>query len=88
MEMPLVAEGSLVRNLYYQEEVEKAVEVDEEVVLPVERGQVMGKVTYIIAGDAIGEVPLIAEHSVGRATLGVKVKYFWALFANWVGGVV
>jgi len=33
-------------------------------------------------------VPLVAEISVGRATLGIKVKYFWALFANWVGGIV
>lgn len=87
-EMPLVSESGLVRNLYHKDEIETVVDLEGDVSLPIERGQVLGKVTFVRGESTIGEVPLVAEISVGRATLGIKVKYFWALFANWVGGIV
>jgi len=59
--------------------IEKTVKMDR-VKAPVKKGDPIGKVWYTLSGAKIGEVPVIADESVGKATFGsalLKVLKEW-----------
>ncbi len=77
----------LVRTLYDEDVVTKTVTVQEKLVLPVVRGQALGKVTFATADGVIGEVDLVAERAIEAPTLGVKLRYVWDRMIRWLGKV-
>lgn len=86
--LPLVTSQALTRTVHVDDEVGRNLTVSPELTLPVEKGQVLGKVSYLVAGEEVGEVDLIASHPIPAPTLGVKVRYFWARFMAWLGNIV
>lgn len=48
-------------------EIEKSVEINEEINAPIEKGQVVGRVIYRLSGEQIAEQNIIAQEEVKRA---------------------
>jgi hypothetical protein len=49
---------------------------------------VLGQVSYQIEGQPVSEVDLVAAEAIEAPTLGIKVRYYWARFAGWLGNIV
>ncbi|MCL5942266.1 MAG: D-alanyl-D-alanine carboxypeptidase [Actinobacteria bacterium] len=82
--LPLVTERELVRTVYADDPIARTVSVADVLVLPIKKGQVLGKVVYTVGGRPAGEVELVAERAVERATLAVKLRYLWDRFKYWL----
>lgn len=85
--LPLVAANSLERAVYIDDVVSKSIEIPTVSPMPVQQGEVLGKISFFVGEREIGSVPLLAGESIQRPTLGVKLSYFWARFRQWVGGL-
>jgi serine-type D-Ala-D-Ala carboxypeptidase (penicillin-binding protein 5/6) len=84
--LPLVTESSLQATVFSGDAAEGKVTVQPNLVLPVEAGQVYGKVQFTVSGRVVGSVNLVAARSVEKVTLGLKLAYFWHRLTKWVGG--
>lgn len=63
----LVTQDSIsktVPNQYNKSDIAYTIEVDPQIVAPINKGQVIGKVIYTLNGEAVGETNLIALKSV------------------------
>lgn len=65
--------------------IEKAIQWDQTLlVAPVEAGQLVGKVTYSLEGNIIGEVPLVAKVSIQKRTL-LETLFSLSAVPYWIG---
>lgn len=90
VKLPLVADRQLVRTVYIGDPVRPKIDSPVDLALPVQQGAVLGKVSYLAGetGRPLGEVNLVALRTVESPTLGIKVRYFWDRFLQWVEGVL
>lgn len=66
-------------------QVEKAIVWDQELIeAPVAVGQVVGKVTYSLDGNTIGEVPLIAKVAIEKRTI-LEAIFSISAIPYWIG---
>ncbi|MCZ7662199.1 MAG: D-alanyl-D-alanine carboxypeptidase [Thermoleophilia bacterium] len=82
--LPLLTDRRLVRTVYADDPVEQTVTVVDQLELPVEKGQTLGKVVYTVGGRPAGEVELVAGTAVEKATLAVKLRFLWDRFKYWL----
>ncbi|MCL4367888.1 MAG: D-alanyl-D-alanine carboxypeptidase [Actinobacteria bacterium] len=75
--LPLAADSGFSISVFGNEQVQQVVEVTQPIKLPVDEGAALGTVRYTVGGRPAGEVKLVAIHSVGPATLGVRLRYLW-----------
>ena len=73
----LVASEAVEAHLFKGQSVTATMVIDRPVVLPVEAGEVFGRVELLVDGADAGSVDLVAEVSVGETTLGQKLS-FWS----------
>jgi serine-type D-Ala-D-Ala carboxypeptidase (penicillin-binding protein 5/6) len=85
--LELVTNTKIDGTVHVDDRLAKQVEVNGPLILPVSRGDVLGKVTFTVGGRSAGEVELVAAESIEAPSLGVKVRYFWARFIAWLGAV-
>lgn len=57
--------------------VEKKLELQEEASAPVERGQQLGKLTYYLGDEMLGEVAVVAENDIAAAGYADYVRRVW-----------
>ena len=62
-------------------DVEEQITLDEVVSAPIEKGQKLGEVTYLLDGEAISTVNLVAKDSVEKINLFTMTK---SIIYNWV----
>jgi D-alanyl-D-alanine carboxypeptidase (penicillin-binding protein 5/6) len=86
--MVLKTDRDLVRTINAEDPIVKTVTVQDHLVLPVTRGQVLGTVTFEAGGNEVGEVQLLADRTIEEATLGVKLRYIWDRMVDWLGKAV
>ncbi len=84
--LELVTERSVDATVLKGDKVTSKVSVQPDLVLPVQAGQVYGKVLYTAEGRQVASVDLVAARSVAKVTLGLKVAYFWHRLTKWLGG--
>ena len=84
--LELVTERSVDASVLKGDKVTSKVSVQPDLVLPVQAGQVYGKVLYTAGGLQVASVDLVAARSVAKVTLGLKVAYFWHRLTKWLGG--
>jgi D-alanyl-D-alanine carboxypeptidase (penicillin-binding protein 5/6) len=84
--LQLVPETAVEMELYKDETLTATVVVDGPVVLPVEAGDVFGRVDLAVDGSVVGSVDLVASQSFGETTLGTKIAYYLTRFGRWVKG--
>ncbi len=84
----LLTESTAEMELYKDDTVTTSVVIDRPLVLPVRAGDIYGQVTMTIAGEAVGEVNLVASASYDEARLGSKVSYYFKRLGRWLGGLV
>jgi D-alanyl-D-alanine carboxypeptidase (penicillin-binding protein 5/6) len=75
-EVRLVAGRTVVASLFEDEVVTRTVRVDQEVVLPVEVGDVYGTIEFTLDGRKMDSVDLVASQPVGQVTIDM-------LLARW-----
>ena len=51
--------------------------IDENIIAPVKKGQVVGKVIYSIKNQKICEIPLISGESIEKVSLKVMINKIW-----------
>lgn len=83
--MPLVAKRQLVRTLLQGQEITKEVLVVDQPELPLEVGDMLGKVRFKADGELVAEVNLISERAVEVPTLLDKLRFWWDRLLHWVG---
>jgi len=88
LRLQLVTETALQATILKGDKVESQVVVDKQLRLPVQAGEVFGRVQYSESGQALGSVNLVAARSIARITLGTKLVYFWHRFTGWLGRVL
>jgi serine-type D-Ala-D-Ala carboxypeptidase (penicillin-binding protein 5/6) len=76
--LQLVAKDKVGMGLSKGQTVTAKVVIDHPVILPVEAGQVFGRVELSVDGQSAGSGDLVASRSVGRPTLGSKIAHFFA----------
>jgi D-alanyl-D-alanine carboxypeptidase (penicillin-binding protein 5/6) len=84
----LITEGAAEMQLYKDDTVTTSIVVDKPLQLPVREGDVYGRVTMTVAGEAVGEVKLVASASYDETRLGSKVAYYFKRLGRWLGGLV
>jgi D-alanyl-D-alanine carboxypeptidase (penicillin-binding protein 5/6) len=82
----LVPETAVGRELYKDESLTATVFIDGPLVLPVEAGEVFGRIEVSVDGSSVSSVDLIASSSFGKTTLGTKIAYYLTRFGRWVKG--
>ncbi|MHB8868720.1 MAG: D-alanyl-D-alanine carboxypeptidase family protein [Thermoleophilia bacterium] len=83
--LTLSTDRELVRTVFAADPITKTVTAQEQLTLPVDEGQTLGKVTFEVAGFVAGEVNLVATRSIEAPTLRVKLTYLWDRMMNWLG---
>lgn len=86
--LKLVAEKPLVRTLYLSDEVSHTIEYPELAPIPVEQGQVLGKLKCTVEDKEVGEVNLVAASEIIKPTLNDKLSYYWTRFSVWLQSLV
>lgn len=66
--------SKIVPNNYNQSHVAHKIEVEQQIVAPINKGQVLGKVTYTLNGESIGETNLIALQSIDEKQVYKIIK--------------
>jgi D-alanyl-D-alanine carboxypeptidase len=84
--LELATERSVDATVLKGDKVTSKVSIQPDLVLPVQAGQVYGKVLYTAGGLQVASVDLVAARSVAKVTLGLKVAYFWHRLTKWLGG--
>lgn len=85
--LKLVTKNGLEATLPQGAKVQSTVSVQTKLTLPVQAGQVLGRVQFTVGGKPVGSVDLVAATSIDKVTLGVKVVYFWHRLVRWLGHV-
>jgi len=80
----LVADKTVGVELYKDDSVTCLVEVDRPLSLPVEAGEVFGRVTLTSGEGTTQTASLVAAQSFGRVTLGAKLVYYWSRLGRWL----
>ncbi|WP_432664253.1 D-alanyl-D-alanine carboxypeptidase family protein [Wukongibacter baidiensis] len=73
----LVTQDSIsktVLNQYNQSDIAYKVEVEPQIVAPINKGQLLGKVTYTLNGENVGETSLIALQSIDEKQIYKIIK--------------
>jgi D-alanyl-D-alanine carboxypeptidase (penicillin-binding protein 5/6) len=83
----LVTERPLEMDVYKDDEMTAVVRLTKTLALPVQAGEVFGRVALMSGGVEVGSVDLVADKSFSEVTLGGKITYYWNRFARWLGGV-
>ncbi|MHB1345138.1 MAG: D-alanyl-D-alanine carboxypeptidase family protein [Thermoleophilia bacterium] len=83
--LTLSTDRELVRTVFAADPITKTVTAQQQLTLPVDEGQTLGKVTFEVAGAVAGEVNLVATRSIEAPTLRVKLTYLWDRMMNWLG---
>jgi D-alanyl-D-alanine carboxypeptidase (penicillin-binding protein 5/6) len=65
-------------NLCAGEEVVVTVTIDSGLTLPVQAGEVLGTLVLTVGGETLKTIPLVADTSCDRPTLGSKLRHFWS----------
>jgi D-alanyl-D-alanine carboxypeptidase (penicillin-binding protein 5/6) len=86
--MVLKTDRDLVRTIHAADPIVKTVTVQERLVLPVTKGQVLGTITFEAGGNEVGEIQLLADRTIEEASLGVKLRYIWDRVVDWLGRAV
>ena len=86
--LSLVTDRSVTCSLVPGDATSTAVQASQVSHLPVAAGTVFGKLTYLVAGQPVGEANLVASASVPRPALKVKFVYFWGGFVAWLRRVL
>jgi len=73
-------------ELYKEDTVTATVTVDRPLVLPVEAGDVFGRVDLSVDGSLVETIDLVVSESIGATTLGTKLVYYLTRFGRWVKG--
>ena len=55
--------------------IERKVSMNENVTAPVKKGDLLGTVTVSMGDESLGEIPIVADESVGRLTFGVTFRW-------------
>jgi D-alanyl-D-alanine carboxypeptidase (penicillin-binding protein 5/6) len=74
--LDLRAAADLLAPVRRGQRVKTKVELPDQVEGPLKKGEGVGAVTAVVDGNAVARVPLLAAHSVGRATTLDKVNAF------------
>lgn len=82
----LVAETTVGMELYKDDTVTATVTVDRPLVLPVQAGDVFGRVELTVDGGLVETIDLVVSESIGETTLGTKLVYYLTRFGRWVKG--
>jgi D-alanyl-D-alanine carboxypeptidase (penicillin-binding protein 5/6) len=82
----LVAQTTVGMELYKDDTVTATVTVDRPLVLPVEAGDVFGRVEVSMDGSLVDSIDLIVSESICDTTLGTKVVYYLTRFGRWIKG--
>ena len=82
----LVARTTVGMELYKEDTVTATVTVDRPLVLPVEAGDVFGRVDLSVDGSLVETIDLVVSESIGETTLGTKLVYYLTRFGRWVKG--
>ncbi|HEX2986710.1 MAG TPA: hypothetical protein VHS06_00830, partial [Chloroflexota bacterium] len=86
--LKLVAEKPLIRTLHLSEVVSKNIEYPELAPVPIEQGQVLGRLVCTVGNKEIGEVNLVAAAPITKPTLNDKLSYYWSRFSGWLQSLV
>jgi D-alanyl-D-alanine carboxypeptidase (penicillin-binding protein 5/6) len=86
--LQLVTADSLQMELYKTETVTVSPVIDRPLTLPVQKGDVFGKVTLTVDGSEVGSVDLVAAQSFEETRLGRKVAYFWGRLGRAIGKIL
>lgn len=87
--LEVVAKADLIDLIEKEkiDKVEKTVIWNQQLIeAPIDAGQVVGKITYTIDGDSIGEVPLIAKVGIEKRTL-IEAVFSASALPYWIGVV-
>lgn len=57
--------------------VEQRAVFEEQIISPVKRGQVLGKVIYSVGGEEVGEVPIVSMEDIRRVDFGIMFDKIW-----------
>lgn len=75
--LDLITQGSvskIVQNEYNKSDIEQTIEVNPEIKAPINKGEVLGKVTYSLNGEIIGETNLLAREFIDEKQIYKAVK--------------
>jgi D-alanyl-D-alanine carboxypeptidase (penicillin-binding protein 5/6) len=76
--LQLVAKEKVGKQLSKGQSLTAKVVIDRAIVLPVEAGQVAGRVELSVDGQAAGSVDLVTSRAAHKPTLGTKIARFFA----------
>jgi serine-type D-Ala-D-Ala carboxypeptidase (penicillin-binding protein 5/6) len=85
--LQLVTADAVHMELFKDQSVTTSVVIDKPLKLPVQAGDVYGKVTLTVDGKVVGKVDLVAAQSYGKVSLGGKVAYYWRRLGRGLGRV-
>lgn len=57
--------------------VEQRAVFEDQIISPIKRGQVLGKVIYSVGGEEVGEVPIVATEDIRRVDFGIMFEKIW-----------
>ncbi len=70
---------------YDEEKLTQEVYTEEEIVAPVKKGDILGRLEYFYDGESVGSVDLIATRNVSRSFLKMIFQTLWdVIFSVWV----
>lgn len=75
--LDLITQGSIskiVQKDYTESDIKKAIEINPEIKAPINKGEVLGKVSYSLNGEVIGETNLIAREFIDEKQIYKVVK--------------
>lgn len=75
--LDLITQGSvskIVQNEYNKSDIDQTIEVNPEIKAPINKGEVLGKVTYSLNGEIIGETNLLAREFIDEKQIYKAVK--------------
>jgi serine-type D-Ala-D-Ala carboxypeptidase (penicillin-binding protein 5/6) len=83
--LPLVTKTKLDGTVHVEDVMAQEVKLNAPLILPVQRGDVLGTVSFDVGGRSAGHVELVAAETIDAPTLGIKVRYYWARLLAWLG---
>ena len=66
--------SKIVQNEYNKSDIEQTIEVNPEIKAPINKGEVLGKVSYSLNGELIGETNLLAREFIDEKQIYKTVK--------------
>lgn len=84
-QVELVTDRAVGAELSKDGTVTCSIEIERPLVLPVEAGEVFGRVSLTSEQGAEKAASLVAAQTLGRVTLGAKLVYYWNRLGRWLG---